>query len=132
MNEAALGGFGDQRRAAVGTELLNAVQSKRTLCIHRLADSRNQALQFNNFLSNSVVSTGEMLVTAGRITNQRATGAMSWQSLTPPTCCFPRRRRTNAASGRVAMVSIPACFCIPFWGATPPTAGSSDWLTASC
>ena len=74
MDEAALGRFGDQRRAAVGAALLNAVQSKRTLCVHRLAESRNQTLQFNNFLSNPAVSSHEMLVTAGRTTNRHAAG----------------------------------------------------------
>jgi hypothetical protein len=74
MDEAALGRFGDQRRAAVGAALLDAVQSNQTLCLHRLAESRNQTLQFNTFLSNPAVSTHEMLVTAGRQTNQRATG----------------------------------------------------------
>ena len=125
MHEAALGGFGDMRRAAVGTVLLNAVQSKRTLCIHRLAKSRNQTLQFNNFPSNSAVSTGEMLVTAGQTTNQRAAGqpptsappaAMFWRSWTPPTFGFPRRRPTSVASARAAMVSIAACFCTPSRG----------------
>ena len=74
MSEAALGRFGDQRRAAVGAMLLSAVQTKRTLCVHRLAEDRNQTLRFNNFLSNPAVSTHEMLVTAGRQTNRRAAG----------------------------------------------------------
>jgi hypothetical protein len=74
MDEAALGRFGDKRLADLGTVLLSAVQSKRTLCIHRLADDRNQTLQFNNFLGNPAVSTHEMLVTAGRQTNRRAKG----------------------------------------------------------
>jgi len=82
MDEASLGRFRDQRRAAVGAALPNAVQNKQTLCIHRLyshrlcihrlAESRNQTLQFNNFLANPAVSTHEMLVTAGRQTNRRA------------------------------------------------------------
>jgi hypothetical protein len=70
MNEAALGRFGDKRREDLGAVLLDAVESKRTLCIHRLAEDRNQTIRFNNFLANPAVSTHEMLVTAGRKTNQ--------------------------------------------------------------
>jgi hypothetical protein len=68
MNEAALGRFGDKRREDLGAVLLDAVESKRTLCIHRLAEDRNQTIRFNNFLANPAVSTHEMLVTAGRKT----------------------------------------------------------------
>ena len=74
MNEAALGQFGDKRREDLGAVLLDAVESKRTLCIHRLAEDRNQTIRFNNFLANPAVSTHEMLVTAGRKTNQCAAG----------------------------------------------------------
>jgi hypothetical protein len=66
MNEAALGGFGDKRREDLGAALLDAVESKRTLCIHRLAEDRNQTIRFNNFLSNPAVSTHEMLVTGAQ------------------------------------------------------------------
>jgi hypothetical protein len=72
MDEMALGGFGDRRRAELGAELLRAVQSKRTLCIHWLAEDRNRTIRFNNFLANPAVSTHEMLVTAGQKTNRRA------------------------------------------------------------
>jgi Transposase DDE domain len=74
MAQTVLGGFGHKKRAEIGAILLNAVESKRTLCLHRLADDRNQAIRFGDFLANPAVSSHEMVVTAGRQTNERATG----------------------------------------------------------
>ncbi len=50
------------------------MQRKRTLCVHRLAENRNQALQFGSFLANPAVTAHEMLATTGRQTSQRAAG----------------------------------------------------------
>lgn len=68
----ALGGFGDRRLERVGTALAGAMQRHRTLCVHRLAKDRNQAIQFGRFLDNPAVSTQEMMATAGRQTGERA------------------------------------------------------------
>ncbi len=69
MIEAELGRFGDKRLACVGGALLRSMQSKRTFCVHRLGKDRNQTVQFGRFLANRAVTTHEMLVTAGRLTN---------------------------------------------------------------
>jgi hypothetical protein len=69
-----LGRFGDARLACVGGALLAAMQRQRTLCVHRLAKDRNQAIQFGRFLANPKVTTREMLATAGRQTGARAAG----------------------------------------------------------
>ena len=74
MIGAQLGRFGDKRLACVGGALLSAMQRQRTLCVHRLAKDRNQAIQFGRFLSNPAVTTQEMLATAGRSTGQRVAG----------------------------------------------------------
>ena len=74
MMEASLGRFGDARRENVGNALLAAVGQRRTLCVHRLAKDRNQAIQFGRFLANPAVTTHEMLATAARMTSQRAAG----------------------------------------------------------
>ena len=82
MAEAELGRFGDKRLACVGGALLASVQRKRTLCVHRLAKDRNQAVpghkqacdRFGRFLANPAVTTHEMLVTTGRLSNQLAAG----------------------------------------------------------
>src|SRR5436309_1359930 len=74
MIEGSPGRFGDKRLACVGGALLAAVQSKRTVCVHRLARDRNQAIQFGRFLANRRVSTHEMLVTQGRLTAARVAG----------------------------------------------------------
>jgi hypothetical protein len=69
-----LGGFNDARLERVGAALLAAMQRHRTLCVHRLARDRNQAIQFGRFLDNPTVSTHEMLVHAARQTNRAASG----------------------------------------------------------
>ena len=45
MSETELGCFGDKRLACVGGALLASVQRKRTPCVNRLAQDRNQAVQ---------------------------------------------------------------------------------------
>jgi len=72
MGAAGLGRFGDRRLAAVGHKLLSAMQEHRTLCLHRLAEDRNQAVQFGRLLDNPEVTVGEMLATAGWQTGARA------------------------------------------------------------
>src|SRR5271165_5818786 len=74
MVEAELGRFGDKRLACVGEELLASMQRKRTLCVHRLAKDRNQALQFGRFLANPKVTAQEMLASSGQQTGQRVGG----------------------------------------------------------
>jgi hypothetical protein len=69
-----LGGFGDARRRKVGAALLAAMQQRPSMCLHALAESRQQAKQFGQFLDNPAVSADEMLVHAGRLTGARATG----------------------------------------------------------
>jgi hypothetical protein len=66
MVEAELGRFGDKRLACVGEALLASMRRKRTLCVHRLAEDRDQALQFGRFLANPAAT--------GRQTDQRAAG----------------------------------------------------------
>jgi Transposase DDE domain len=113
MDEAALGRFGDQRRAAVGAALLNAVQSKRTLCVHRLAESRNQTLQFNNFLSNPAVSSHEMLVTAGRTTNRHAAGRHVLAVMDTTDVLFPTQEANKRGFGPGSDGVHPGLFLHP-------------------
>ena len=74
MLGTSIGRFGDRRLECVGMALADAMQRQRTLCVHRLARDRNQAMQFVRFLDNPAVSTQEMLATAGRQTGERAQG----------------------------------------------------------
>lgn len=71
MSEGELGGFGDARLRRVGARLLAAMQEAPTMCVHALAATRSEALQFGRFLDNASVSADEMLVHAGRLTGQR-------------------------------------------------------------
>lgn len=74
MSEGELGGFGDARLRRIGATLLAAMESAPTMCLHALADTRNQARQFGRFLDNDAVSADEMLVHAGRLTAARVAG----------------------------------------------------------
>lgn len=69
-----LGGFGDLRRRKVGAALLAAMQQRPSMCLHALAQSRQQTKQFGQFLDNPAVSADEMLVYAGQRTGERAAG----------------------------------------------------------
>ena len=63
----ALGYFGDARRAAVGTELLERVTASGSPVIRKLGATRAGELAFHRFLSAPSVSCREMLATlAGR------------------------------------------------------------------
>jgi hypothetical protein len=63
----ALGYFGDARRAAVGTELLERVTASGSLVIRKLGVTRAGELAIHRFLSAPSVSCREMLATlAGR------------------------------------------------------------------
>jgi Transposase DDE domain len=116
MNEAALGRFGDKRRADLGAVLLNAVQSKRTLCIHRLAEDRNQTIRFNNFLANPAVSTHEMLVTAGRKTNRRAAGRHVLAIMDTTDVLFPTQEANKRGFGLGSDGKHPGLFLHPVLG----------------
>ena len=74
MLGGSLGRFGDRRLESVGGALAAAMQRHRTLCVHRLAKDRNQAIQFGRFLDNPAVTTHEMLTTAAGQTAERAIG----------------------------------------------------------
>ena len=74
MVQDDLGGFGDARLRRVGARLLTAMRAQPTLCVHALAEDRNEALAFGRFLDHDAVSSDEMLVTAGRLTGQRVAG----------------------------------------------------------
>jgi hypothetical protein len=113
MDETALGRFGDKRRAGLGAVLLSAVQSKRTLCIHRLAEDRNQALRFNNFLANPAVSTHEMLVTAGQKTNRRAAGRHVLGIMDTTDVLFPTQTANKRGFGLGSDGTHPGLFLHP-------------------
>ena len=74
MDQPQLGRFGNRLLAATGDNLLAAMQTQRTMCLHALASDRNETRRFNDFLDNEAVTRHEMLVHAGRQTAQRAVG----------------------------------------------------------
>src|ERR1700761_5790791 len=59
----ALGYFGDARRAAVGTELLERVTATGSLVIRKLGETRAGELALHRFLAAPSVTCGEMLET---------------------------------------------------------------------
>ncbi len=113
MFEAELGRFGDKRLACVGGALLASVQSKRTLCVHRLAKDRNQAVQFGRFLANPAVTTHEMLVTTGRLSNQRAAGRHVLAIMDTTDLRFPTHEASKRGFGRDDNDLCPGLFLHP-------------------
>ena len=113
MAQLTLGGFGHKKRAETGALLLDAVTTKRTLCLHRLAEDRNQAIRFGNFLANSAVSSHEMLVTAGRQTNQRATGRHILAVMDTTDVLFPTQTAKKKGFGLGSDGSHPGLFFHP-------------------
>jgi hypothetical protein len=127
MVEAELGRFGDKRLADVGNALLASMRSERTLCLRQLAKDRNQFVQFGRFVANPAVTAQEMLASAARLTDQRATGrhVLAIMSLprrrpgTPPTCASPPTRPASAASAATPTTPVPVCSCIRCWRSMP-------------
>jgi hypothetical protein len=97
--ETALGRFGDNRRAKEGAALLMAVQSKRALCVRRLAGDRKQERRFGEFLANSAVSTHEMLVTTGRRTNRCSAGRHVLAVMDTTDVLFPTQETKKRGFG---------------------------------
>jgi Transposase DDE domain len=110
---AGLGGFGDIRRAREGAALLSAVQCKRTLCVRRLADDRKQERRFSDFLANPAVSTHEMLVTAGRRTNQRGKGRHLLAVTDTTDVLFPTHEASKRGFGMGSDGEHPGLFLHP-------------------
>ena len=123
MNEAALGRFGDKRREDLGAVLLDRCESKRTLCIHRLAKDRNQTIRFNNFLANPAVSTHEMLVTAGRKTNQCAAGRHVLAIMDTTDVFFPTQKANKRGFGLGSDGEHPGLFLHPVLGVDAANGG---------
>jgi hypothetical protein len=123
MIEARLGRFGDKRLACVGGALLAAMQRKRTLCVHRLAKDRNQAIQFGRFLANRAVTTHEMLVTTGRLTSQRAAGRHVLAIMDTTDLRFPTHEASKRGFGRDANDTCPGLFLHPVLAVDAANAG---------
>lgn len=113
MTEAGLGPFGDRRLACVGDKLLAAVQQHRTLCVHRLAKDRNQAIQFGRFLANPAVTTHEMLATAGRLTSQRVDGRHVLAIEDTSELHFPTHEASKRGFGTAGNGADPGLFLHP-------------------
>jgi|SRR5665213_1422864 len=123
MVEAAVGGFGDRRLAEVGGALLAAVQSKRTMCLHRLAKDRNQAVQFGRFLANPAVTAQEMLAHAGGLTNQRAAGRDVLAIMDTTDLRFANHQASKRGFGRDANDTCPGLFLHPVLAVEAATGG---------
>jgi hypothetical protein len=111
--ETALGRFGDKRRARQGTELLAAVQRKRTLCVRRLAEDRQQERRFGEFLANPAVGTHEMLVTAGQRTNRCAAGRHVLAIMDTTDVLFPTQVTKKRGFGLGSDGKHPGLFLHP-------------------
>ena len=74
MQPPHLGYFGNRRLAAVGDNLVAAMQKQQTMCLNVLAEDRSQTRRFARFLDNEAVTRHEMVVHAARQVAERAAG----------------------------------------------------------
>ena len=132
VSECDLGGFGDQRLRQVGLSLLCALQVQPTVGVQALAQDRAQAVQFGRFLANRVVSAGEMLAHAGRLTAQRALGrhVLAVQDTTELHFGGETARKRGFGASGTARASV--CSCISCWRWTRAMAASWAWWTRRC
>jgi Transposase DDE domain len=123
MVRTELGRFGDKRLACVGGALLAAMQQKRTLCVHRLAEDRNQAVQFGRFLANPAVTTREMVTTGGRLAGQRAVGRHVLAITDTTDLRFPTHQGSKHGFGGDANGTDPGLFLHPVLAVDAETGG---------
>jgi len=72
--EGALGGFGDVRRAAMGTRLIERVMETGSLVVRKLGRDRAGEIAIHWFLSAASVTCGEMVATLAARTAAACTG----------------------------------------------------------
>ena len=123
MQEASLGRFGDRRLECVGGKLLSAMQTKRTLCVHRLGEDRKQAIQFGRFLDNRAVTVPEMLATAARHSNRGAGGKHVLAVMDTTDLRFPTHEASKQGFGRDANDTAPGLFLHPILAMEATTGG---------
>ncbi len=123
MIEAELGRFGDKRLGCVGGALLASMQSRRTFCVHRLAKTRAQTVQFGRFLANPAVTTREMLATAARLTSQRSAGRHVLAIMDTTDLRFPTHAASKRGFGRDANDTGPGLFLHPVMAVDAGTGG---------
>ena len=74
IREGALGEFGDVRRAAVGTRLIERVMETGSLVVRKLGRDRAGEIAIHRFLSAASVTCGEMVATLATRTAAACTG----------------------------------------------------------
>jgi len=73
-NPHYVGDFGDKRLAAVGADLLRALEEKRTVVVKRLGGTRADEIRYGRFLKNENVTHQEILDVEGRRVGEIAKG----------------------------------------------------------
>jgi hypothetical protein len=101
MTQHQLGKFGDRRLAATGDCLLAAMEKQQTMCLHALADSRQELLRYSAFLDNEAVTRYEMLVRTGQLTAQRAAGRQVLVVSDTSECNYSRHTASKRGFGTV-------------------------------
>jgi hypothetical protein len=84
---------------------------------------RNQTIRFNNFLANPAVSTHEMLVTAGRKTNQCAAGRHVLAIMDTTDVLFPSQKANKQGFGLGSDGEHPGLFLHPVLGVDAANGG---------
>ena len=99
----ALGYFGDARRAAVGTELIERVTATGSLVIRKFGATRAGELAIHRFLSAPSVTCQEMLATLAGRTQSATAGRRIVVAQAPPRSISPAARPIGAGLAQPAM-----------------------------
>lgn len=113
LDQEDLGGFGDERLRKLGARLVGSMHQRPTMCLHALAEDRNEELAFERFLDHDNVSRAEMLATAGRRTGQRAAGRHVLAIQDTTEFSFPGHAASKQGFGRSGNDRDPGLFLHP-------------------
>jgi hypothetical protein len=123
-----LGYFGDARRAAVGTQLLDRVTATGSLVIRKLGETRAGELAIHRFLAAPSVNCGEMLETLAGRTIAAAAGRRIVVAQDTTEINFAGREANRRGLGRPGTGSRRAFSSIPW---SPSTARPRPFLVFS-
>ena len=107
-----MGGFGDVRRAAVGTRLVERVLVIGSLVIRKFGHDRAGEIVIHRFLSAPAVTCGEMMATLAAGTATACTGRWIVAAQDTTEICFAGREERRRGLGPAATACPPGSSCI--------------------
>jgi len=106
IREGALGNFGDVRRGAIGTRLMERVMETGSLVIRKLGRDRAGEIAIHRFLSAASVTYGEMVATLATGTAAACTGRRIVAAQDTTEINFAGREECRRGLGRRATACL--------------------------